>query len=537
MPVGLAKLESELQDALQKLAYPDKPWTRGIAGPNGEHVFEVVIVGGGQCGLTAAFGLMREHVDNILVLDENESGKEGPWVTYARMVTLRTNKALTGPDLGVPQLVFQSYYEAKYGKEAWEALDKIPREEWMAYLCWYRRVLGIPVQNSTKVDLIRPLPEGPRGCLYEVVVNTPTCTGSRIYARKVVLATGIQGGGEWHIPGFIKAAVPRHMYAHTSEPIDFEGLRGKKVAILGGGASAFDNAQYGLERGVGEVHVFVRRPELPRINPIRYMEFSGFLKHFSDLDDATKYAGIDFFMQFNQPPTNCTFNRAARFPGFRLHTGAPWTGLEVEPDGRRVRVTTPQGLEAFDFLIVSTGLLTDTKLRPELREVADQIATWADRYTPADPGCRNPLIDMHPYLGPCFEYQPKRAGERAPHLAGLFAYNYSALVSLGLSASALSGMKYAIHKLISGITRQLFLDDREMFIGDFLNYRTEEFLGVWPLPAAAAAGMAAEPAEEQQEQQAQAVAVAAAAAGGVIEKEEEMVDAAAKAAAKLVIAQ
>lgn len=30
------------------------------------------------------------------------------------------------------------------------------------------------------------------------------------------------------------------------------------------------------------------------------MEQDGFLRHFSDLDDATKYAGIDFFMQFNQ---------------------------------------------------------------------------------------------------------------------------------------------------------------------------------------------------------------------------------------------
>ena len=70
-----------------------------------------------------------------------------------------------------------------------------------------------------------------------------------------------------------------------------------RIAILGGGASAFDNAQYSLKSGVGAVEVFVRRPELPRINPIRFMEFAGFLHHFADLDDATKYAGIDFFMQ------------------------------------------------------------------------------------------------------------------------------------------------------------------------------------------------------------------------------------------------
>lgn len=75
---------------------------------------------------------------NVVVLDENLEGLEGPWVTYARMVTLRTNKSLTGPDLGIPSLTFQAFYEAKFGDAAWEALDKIPKEEWMAYLVWYR---------------------------------------------------------------------------------------------------------------------------------------------------------------------------------------------------------------------------------------------------------------------------------------------------------------------------------------------------------------------------------------------------------------
>ncbi|KAG2497447.1 hypothetical protein HYH03_004603 [Edaphochlamys debaryana] len=485
---GLAKLEAEVKDSLAKLNYPGKPWVKNHSAPDGSHCYDVVIVGGGQCGLTTAFGLAREQVENVVVLDENPAGLEGPWVTYARMVTLRTNKALTGPDLGVPALTFQSYFEAKYGTAAWEKLDKIPRGEWMDYLIWYRRVLGIPVRNSAKVDVIRPLDTSGPGTMFEVALVDPSSGETdTIYTRKVVLATGIQGGGEWHVPGFIKACVPAAKYAHTSQDIDFEALRGKRVAILGGGASAFDNAQYGLERGVGEVHVFVRRPELPRINPIRHMEFAGFLRHFSDLDDATKYAGIDFFLQFNQPPTNCTFARAARFPNFHLHTGAPWERLEMEGD--RVRVTTPQGSELFDFLIVSTGLLTDTKLRPELREVSAHIATWADRYTPPPPQRRNPLIDAHPYLGPGFEFTPKEPGT-ADYLRGIFAYNYSALVSLGLSASALSGMKFAMGKLVTGITKQLFLDDKDAFIGEYLSYDVEEFKGVWPLPAAPVAAPA-----------------------------------------------
>lgn len=64
-----------------------------------------------------------------------------------------------------------------------------------------------------------------------------------------------------------------------------------------------------------------------------------------------------------------------------------------------MRIHSAKGDEGlFDFLIVSTGLLTDARLRPELAAVARGIATWADRYTPPPGQPRNQLIDDHPYL-------------------------------------------------------------------------------------------------------------------------------------------
>lgn len=85
----------------------------------------------------------------------------------------------------------------------------------------------------------------------------------------------VQGGGEWHVPSVVRDNLPPSLYAHTCQPIDFPRLAGKRIAILGGGASAFDNAQHALECGAGEVHVFVRRESLPRINPIRQTEYTG----------------------------------------------------------------------------------------------------------------------------------------------------------------------------------------------------------------------------------------------------------------------
>jgi hypothetical protein len=473
-PIGLPALEAELARQLVLIGHGGTDWTRPRASDQG-HVHDVVIVGGGQSGLAAAFGLLRERVSNILVIDENPVGQEGPWETYARMITLRTPKELNPVDFGIPALTYRAWWEAQHGAAGWEAVGKIARGDWMAYLRWYRRVLALPVRNDTSLTLIEPLGNG----LHRLHLDGQPS----LLARKVVLATGIQGGGEWHTPAMIRDALPRSLYAHTSEPIDYAALKGKRIGILGGGASAFDNANAALTIGVATAHVFIRRPVLPRINPIRFMEQVGFTGRYPALDDADKYAVMASFLGHNQPPTNDTFDRAAAWPGFSLHLGAPW--LAVEQTDGAVRVTTPQGCHDFDFLVLSTGLVSDPGLRPELSLVAGSIARWADRFTPP-PGSANALIDAHPYLGDGFELLP-RTDDGVPALHGLFAFNYSALISLGLSASALSGLRTALPRLVKGVTDQLFLDDRNALIADLLAYDDVEFIGQWPKPSEEAA--------------------------------------------------
>lgn len=469
--MSIEALNERVKTDLSYLAFGGASWVRPMEHTEG-HVYDVVVVGGGQSGLGIAFGLLRERVSNLLVIDENPEGLEGPWETYARMVTLRTPKHLTSIDLGVPALTFRAWWEAQAGPEGWEAIGKIPRGDWMRYLRWYREVLKLPVVNETRLKLVEPVAEG----LYRLHLKGPGAPAERLLARKVVLATGIQGGGEWHVPSMIAEHVPRRLYAHTSEPIDFGSLKGKRIAVLGGGASAFDNANFALSEGVAEAHVFVRRKEMPRINPIRQMEGSGMIERFGALSDADKYKVIAHFFKHNQPPTNDTYERAAAWPGFRLHLGAPWLGAKT--DGERAIVTTPQGDFAFDFLVVSTGLITDPALRPELRLVERHIARWADRYR-APEGVANPLMDAHPYLTPGFAFVG-RDEEGEKRLRGLFSFTYSALVSNGVSASALSGMRFAIPRLASAVADQLFLDDREAILERYFTYDEPEFVADRP---------------------------------------------------------
>ena len=98
--MSLADLEERIKHELTFLEFPRRSWMRTRTSPQG-HVYDVVIVGGGQSGLAAAFGLFREQVKNVVVLDRQSAGFEGPWKTFARMITLRTPKMVSGLDFGI----------------------------------------------------------------------------------------------------------------------------------------------------------------------------------------------------------------------------------------------------------------------------------------------------------------------------------------------------------------------------------------------------------------------------------------------------
>ena len=203
---------------------------------------------------------MRALVTNILVVDRSAPGQEGPWLTYARMHTLRSPKDYTGPDLDLPSLGYQAWHEARYGAPAWHALALIARQDWAAYLRWVRDTVGVSAQNDAEVVDIDAAPDG--------LLAATFADGSTRFARKVVLATGQDGAGLWWMPDFV-ARLPARFGGHAADPIDFAALRGRRVAVLGAGASAFDNAATALEAGANEVVLFCRRLQPQVVQPYR----------------------------------------------------------------------------------------------------------------------------------------------------------------------------------------------------------------------------------------------------------------------------
>lgn len=442
----LAALADRVAWELATLAYPARDWVR----PIGDDVRDVMVVGGGQCGLALSFALQRARIGNIDVLDAGAPA--GIWLRFARMHTLRTPKHVTGPELGIPSLSVRAWFEARYGEAAWAMLAKIPRALWQAYLDWLQGVLALPVATGWRVSAVTPEADD----LLAVRAEREDGTQARWLARHVVLATGVDGAGAWQVPDMITRSLPSNRFAHTAQAIDFAALAGRRVVVLGAGASAFDNAAMALEHGAARVDLLARRAALPAVNPYRWMEFHGFLHHFADLPDAMKWRFMRTIFGMNQPPPQETFSRCAAHAGFHLHLGAPVRALRMEGDA--VALDTPGGTITADFLIVGTGLVVEPMLRPELAAAAPHIARWRDRFVPPD-GEEDAALAAFPYLTGDFAFTERVSGS-APWLSRLRSASFAAMVSTA-SSGGISTLRPTVDRIARGIARDLFLDQAE----------------------------------------------------------------------------
>lgn len=237
------------------------------------HVHDVIIVGGGLYGLGLAWGLMRAKVTNILIVDRSPAGHEGPWSTYARMKTLRTAKELSGIEFGIPSVSVRAYWEARFGRAAWDELERIPRVEFMQYLQWFRAVLELPLSNETEAVSIGGHGNGKSNDDLARVTVLRNGQQQVLLARRVVLATGLLGSGGPRLPADLCVDLPAERWAHSTDDIDFDRWQRADVGVLGAGASAFDNAIRVAESGAATVRQFCRRPELPWLTAkIRFRE-------------------------------------------------------------------------------------------------------------------------------------------------------------------------------------------------------------------------------------------------------------------------
>ncbi len=463
----LAALEARAAWEIATLSYPARPWVRPVSHPDGP-VFDAVVVGGGQHGVATGFALRQAAIPNILLLDDQKPGEAGIWRRFARMETLRSPKHVMGPDLGFPSLTVRAWVEAKFGEAAWHAMAKLPRETWQDYLNWLAAQLDLPTRHETRVVAIAP-----QDGLVALTTESADGARGRLLARHVVLANGMESNGAWAVPAFVRESLPRDRYAHTAEPIDFTRLAGKRLLVLGAGASAFDNAATALEHGAAQVDLLARRTEMPRVNPNRWIEYAGFLNHFCELPDALRWRFLRTMFAMNQPPPQETWNRCARHAQFRVHTSAPIDALRME--GSDIVAETPRGAFRADVLILGTGMVVDLTLRPELAELAPHAALWRDRYTPPA-GDADARLGAFPYLTGDFSFTERMPGA-APWIGRVRSVSFGAIAST-ISSAGVSMLRPTVERIARGITRDLFLEQAEADHAALLAYDERELVSM-----------------------------------------------------------
>lgn len=458
---GLEVLERRVKQDLGWLDLPMETWT-SRQDRNGVPVKDAVVIGGGMTGLAVSAALRLAGVTNIVVYDKSPKGLEGPWSTYARMPTLRTAKNATGPALGIASLTYRAWYEAQFGADAWTKLDKAPRQSWMDYLIWYRRILDLPVENNVEVS--RLLPQNDATILLKIKRSGQQ---ESVLTRHVVLATGFDGFGGPNLPPFI-AGIDRKFWAHTSDDIDFTSLKGKHVGVVGFGASALDNACTALEAGARQVDVFIRRKEIPAIQKFGGIRGSGLTYGFAGLPDEWKWRFLAYEHETQNPAPRQSLLRMASFDNARLFSATPV--VSVAEEAGALSIVTPTETHRLDYLILATGFCNDPTRRPELADIAPHILLWRDRY----PEAAYADLARSPYLGRGFVFQEKDAGS-CPVLRRIHCLTHASTLSRGKLATGVPNLSEAALQTMKSIVQDLFVEDRESHYRSLQNHQVREF--------------------------------------------------------------
>lgn len=438
------KVDRDAQEALRLLGADPENWV--LPTPGIDH--DVAIVGGGQSGVAIGFALRRAGVANFTIIDAADDNNAGGWLTRARMLTLRTPKTRPGPELGIPALGFQAWYEGLHGADAFAAIGRIARTDWADYLKWFHRQVGVPVRYRTRLTDIEPLARGGLRLHLEADGRQVTET-----VRKVVLATGVEGTGGPNIPDIFKE-LPAELYAHTGQAIDFGALRGKTVGVLGAATSALDAAATALDAGAAAVHLFSYRRELviAGTNVQHPAAQDNFHLQSDEFRWRAKYKSV---ASGSSSPLDSVL-RATAFPGFKLHLNAPWRGLRAQ-DGKAI-VEADDGTFEFDFIIAGTGYQYHPATRPELRRIAGDVALWRDRYQPP-PEEASESIGLVPYLGAGYQFLEREPGT-APWLHDIHIFNAAASQSFGRPVGDIPSLRTGVPRLVAAIGHDLFFADQ-----------------------------------------------------------------------------
>ncbi|NOU52637.1 NAD(P)/FAD-dependent oxidoreductase [Pseudoalteromonas sp. JBTF-M23] len=482
MVLSINELEKWIkQDLDQKRYFTKQSWCKPSRFDAGQKVYDVVIIGAGQCGLALAHNLKMRGIGRILVLDKQPLDKPGPWSTFARMPALRTPKNIPAMESGNPLLSFRTWYCAQYSEAAYDSFDYIPTENWKEYLAWFRKVLEIDVINEYEVAELESQTDA--DC-FKIIPRQGD--GQQVYFSKFVcLATGMTASGAWHMPEEYVGLLPEHRIHCAWDDIDFRKFEGRRVAVIGSGAAAFDNASASIEHSCSQLTMFSRRifPKGEGVSTILargrndaliFDEESGqapadILQPVLDYNqylqpqDRAKLLAL-FFKDGRSAPRPEYFANIKHIEKINILEGEKISDLRLN-SREEIELISNEKAHLFDELIIATGPQYNLELRPELKHFHQDILTWKDVIFD-----ENVLsLGVQPILSESYQFRSKH-GDSEEVISRLYSMSDVVLSTVGIQCVA------KVSQIIAeDISKRLFhssFDHIMDFIQDEENYQT-----------------------------------------------------------------
>jgi FAD-dependent urate hydroxylase len=201
---------------------------------------EVAVIGAGPHGLSATVHMRRAGVEAHLFGEPMSFWKQMP-----QGMKLRSNMSATNMIEPVGPLSLKSYLAEIDDQQAWP----VPLRRFIEYGSWVQRTAVPDLDERSVARLNRA------GGSFRLDLED----GDSVTARRVVVAAGIRPF-EYLPRGFEN--VPSERISHTAHHSDLGVFAGQRVAVVGGGQSAFECATLMHERGAAEVHVLVRSDDV-----------------------------------------------------------------------------------------------------------------------------------------------------------------------------------------------------------------------------------------------------------------------------------